>query len=57
MKWIFAVAAVFTVLGAWAGFRADGAASVAARFQTGLVVFFACHLLLCTAQSRGPATD
>jgi uncharacterized membrane protein YhhN len=47
MKWILGIAAVFMVLGAWAGFRAD--ASIDARFQTGLAVFLACHLLFCIA--------
>ena len=45
MKWLLGVAAVFVVLGAWAGFRAD--ASIDARFQTGLAVLHACHLLFC----------
>ena len=47
MKWILVITALAVVLGAWAGFRANGSDSLDAKFQAGLATFLACHLLFC----------
>ena len=42
------LAAVAFVLGAWAGFRANGSTSLEARFLTGVAIFIGCNILLCS---------
>lgn len=45
MKWTLGLAAGTFVLGAWAGFRAYGSASLESQFLTGMAIFIGCNLL------------